>query len=358
MAREAGMGLSLSGGGYRAMVYHLGALIRLHELDLLGKLSRVSSVSGGSITAGVLALAWGRIATRAQLLANVVEPVRRLAGTTIDRSSIIGGALLPGSIGNFVADRYDKILFKGATLQDLPDAPRFVINATSLETGVLWRFSKPFMRDYRVGEIASPRLRLADAVAASSAFPPLLSPFVLDVGVDDFTRREPGVPDDFLEEIALTDGGVYDNFGLEQVWDRYTDVLVSDGGGALQPDPRPEADWGRQSYRVLNIIHQQVYALRSRQIIDAFESKEVKGAFWSIRTDLAKYTCAPYMAVPPATVAALAGTPTRLKKMSDALQEQLINLGYLGCDASLRTWYLPDAPVPAALPYPQREFAA
>ena len=56
MAREQGIGLCLSGGGYRAMVYHVGAIIRLHELGLLSRIDRISSVSGGSITAGVLAL--------------------------------------------------------------------------------------------------------------------------------------------------------------------------------------------------------------------------------------------------------------------------------------------------------------
>ena len=48
----------LSGGGYRAMLFHLGALIRLNEAGLLKKLGRISSVSGGSITAAVLGLHW------------------------------------------------------------------------------------------------------------------------------------------------------------------------------------------------------------------------------------------------------------------------------------------------------------
>jgi NTE family protein len=51
-----GIALCLSGGGYRAMVFHLGALWRLNEVGLLKKLDRISSVSGGSITAGMLGL--------------------------------------------------------------------------------------------------------------------------------------------------------------------------------------------------------------------------------------------------------------------------------------------------------------
>src|SRR5437867_2725601 len=53
-----GIALCLSGGGYRAMLFHVGALWRLNDLGYLPKLNRVSSVSGGSITAGVLAMNW------------------------------------------------------------------------------------------------------------------------------------------------------------------------------------------------------------------------------------------------------------------------------------------------------------
>src|SRR6266481_8105820 len=58
---EDRVALSLSGGGYRAMVFHVGALYRLNEIGLLGKLARISSVSGGSITAGLLGLLWSKL---------------------------------------------------------------------------------------------------------------------------------------------------------------------------------------------------------------------------------------------------------------------------------------------------------
>jgi NTE family protein len=52
------LGLGLSGGGYRATLFNLGALIRINELGLIGKLKRITSVSGGSITNGYLAMRW------------------------------------------------------------------------------------------------------------------------------------------------------------------------------------------------------------------------------------------------------------------------------------------------------------
>jgi NTE family protein len=39
-----------------------------------------------------------------------------------------------------------------------------VINATNIQSGVLWRFSKPYMGDYRVGLVERPALPLARAV--------------------------------------------------------------------------------------------------------------------------------------------------------------------------------------------------
>lgn len=55
------IGLCLSGGGYRAMLFHLGALWRLNEAGILRYTARISSVSGGSITAGVLGVSCRRL---------------------------------------------------------------------------------------------------------------------------------------------------------------------------------------------------------------------------------------------------------------------------------------------------------
>jgi NTE family protein len=145
-APEPGVALCLSGGGYRAMVFHLGVLLRLNELGYLPRLQRISSVSGGSITAAMLGLKWSRLkfvnGVAEALVDEVVDPIRAFAGKTIDVGSVIGGIFLPGTISDKVAAKYREHLFGDATLQDLPDdPPRFVINATNVQTGLLWRFS-------------------------------------------------------------------------------------------------------------------------------------------------------------------------------------------------------------------------
>src|SRR6266702_7563816 len=274
---DPGIALCLSGGGYRAMLFHAGCLWRLNQLGLIATLKRISSVSGGSITAAILGMNWqafefisGKESTKFQAL--FVDPIREIADTTIDEGAILGGVFLPGSISDHVSSKYDELIFHGKTLQDLPDSPRFVINATNVQSGVLMRFSKPYMRDFRVGQILSPNLPLARAVAASSAFPPVLSP--CEIKVSDYGMKfEPPTPDEDLHsepyttDLVLSDGGVYDNLGLETAWKRYDTLLVSDGGAHFQGDPTPHQDWARHSYRVLDLIDSQVRALRTRQLM-------------------------------------------------------------------------------------------
>jgi NTE family protein len=355
---EAGMALCLSGGGYRAMVFHVGVLWRLYDARLLNRLQRISSVSGGSITAAVLALAWRKLSfdpakTGADFVPLVVGPLRRMADTTIDSGSVIGGMLLPGTISDKIAGHYRKILFGDATLQDLPDEPRFVINATNVQSGALWRFSKPYMRDWRVGEVPNPKVSLARAVAASSAFPPVLSPCRLELREEDFT---PGSGVDlqhapYTTDVVLSDGGVYDNLGLETVYKRYETILVSDAGGQMAPEPQPKEDWAQHSVRVLNLIDNQVRNLRKRQLVAAYLRGDRKGAYWSIRSDIADFGLDETLPCPVDRTMALAGIATRLRSMSDGQQDRLINWGYAVADAALRKHVDPTLPI-GRFPYP------
>jgi len=340
---EKGIALCLSGGGYRAMLFHIGSLWRLYDVGFFDKLDRISSVSGGSIAAGILGLAWnklqfGKSPDRRLFEEHIVSPIRRLAGETIDAAAIIGGVLLPGTISEKVQATYRKHLFGDSTLQDLPDKPRFVINATNVQSGALWRFSKPYMRDYRVGEFCEPTIQVAVAVAASSAFPPVLSPLVMELDSHKCTpasgmdlQREP-----YTSRVVLTDGGVYDNLGLETAWKRYDTILVSDAGGKMKPQEEPKEDWARHAFRVLDLIDNQVRSLRKRQLIEAYRNKVRKGAYWGIRTNIADYGLSDPLPCPYERTMELAETPTRLKSLSAELQERIINWGYAVCDAALR----------------------
>ncbi len=368
-APKPGIGLCLSGGGYRAMLFHLGSIWRLNELSLLGTLSRISSVSGGSITSGVLGMNWKALglstatptATPALFKTLLVDPIREMASTTVDEGAILGGIFLPGTVADHVASKYAKILFGDKTLQDLPsdaEGPRFVINATNIQSGKLMRFSRPYMRDFRVGQILNPALPLARAVGASSAFPPILSPAEIDLTKYGLTLAPADGTEDlahapYTSRLVLSDGGVYDNLGLETVWKRYDTVLVSDGGARFAPDPDPHTDWARHAYRVLDIIDSQVRALRVRQLLASYQDHARKGTYWGIGQDAATYQIPTPFPCPLDRTSALASIPTRLHAMDPRLQEQVINWGYLIADISVRKYFnTTDATTPNALPYP------
>ncbi len=339
------------------MLFHTGAIWRLYEAGVLQRLERISSVSGGSITAGVLALAWSRLdpdpaVGRLAFVDQVVTPIRRLASQTIDVTSIFEGVLLPGSVGDYIASAYRRHLFGKKTLQDLPERPRFVFNASNVQSGALWRFSKPYMRDWRVGEVKNPTIELAVAVAASSAFPPVLSPVVLELAEKDYTpksgadlQRPP-----FTTKVTLTDGGVYDNLGLETVWKNFQTVLVSDGGGKMEAEPEPKHNWIEHAIRIIHLLDNQVGSLRVRQVVDSLVSKEREGAYWGIRTDLSKYELPDAIPFSKERAEALATTPTRLKELDNDVQEGLIDWGYAVCDAAIRRHLNGDIR-PGQLPY-------
>ena len=250
------------------------------------------------------------------------------------------------SIADEIADAYRNHVYGHATLQDLPsdgEGPRFVINATNVQTKVLWRFSKPFMGDYRVGLIRDPKFELAVAVGASSAFPPVLSPVELKLNASDF---DPSTAGDlqrppYNSDVILSDGGVYDNLGLETAWKEYDTILVSDGGGATPDDPNPHHDWTRHAYRILELLDNQVGSLRKRSVIGSYQANLRKGTYWGIRSHIEDYGLQDALSCPDDRTLQLANRPTRLTAMGEELQQRLVNWGYAICDTAIRKHVMP-----------------
>jgi NTE family protein len=359
-AAELEVGLCLSGGGFRAMLFHAGSLWRLNDAGYLPRLDRISSVSGGSITAGVLALAWrdlafGEAGVATNYADAVVEPLRRFAGRTIDVPAVVLGTLTPFLTINGVLSRRYRALFGTHHLQDLPDRPEFVFDATNLQSGDLWRFAKRAEGDWRVGSRLAPDTPIAHVVAASSAFPPVLAPARFSYGDGELTAG--GHPelagDPYKRRVVLADGGVYDNLGLEAVWTSCRQVLISDAGGQMVSVPRPRALWPLQLLRVLHVIDNQVRDLRKRQAVVSYQEGQRTGAYWGIRSHVQDYGLADPVAEPSqAQVDALAGVPTRLAALARTTQERLINWGYVMSDTALRAHVDPAQP-PGTPPYPE-----
>ncbi len=389
-APERSIALCLSGGGYRAMLFHVGALWRLQEIGYLnatdtapratdlGPLARVSSVSGGSLTAGLLALRWNECktadsetATRvAAFVKQIVQPIRTMAHVNIAGYNFLAAlklffaVVLPGTVSEYVTREYRKYLYGTAKLADIVVTPRFVINATNLQSAALWRFTRAYMWDWRVGKIADTALvDLAQAVSASSAFPPVLSPARLRFRISDYVPGTGGSGaynlerPPFTTKPMLTDGGVYDNLGLETAWKNHETVLVSDAGRPLPTEEKVGGNWVTQGARSIDIIQSQVRALRIRDLISSYqrphsEPNARRGCYWGVGSNPAHYPAEQVLPCPIEKTSKLAAVVTDLAKKSDRLQEQLINWGYAVCDTALRSWVDPEICPPKDFPYP------
>jgi NTE family protein len=356
------LGLALSGGGFRATLFGLGSLWRLNDAGLLGHIDRVSSVSGGSIAAGVLAHRWKDLAFVDGKATNFVElvaqPLRSFCQRNIDVATGLKGLITPfKSAGDFLADTYEDHLVGKTLMRDLPVAgpgnPRFIFYATNIQTGRSFRFRQDMLADYLLGTSTQTDVKLAFAIAASSAFPPVFSCIKLRMDPSTFSQGAaiPGI-EDLRREVVLGDGGIYDNMGLESLVDNADVVLVSDAGAPMEIDEDPNGDYVRQMWRVRDILIEQTRALRKRWLITEFKSERKRGGYWGIGTKIEDYedTDSPFKDTQASN--ALVAVPTRLARFDDPIPSRLVNWGYVLCDVSIRKRAKLAVPPATALPLP------
>ena len=173
--RRQGKALCLSGGGYRAALFHLGALRRLNELGILSQLDTVTSSSGGSIMSAILAdrvQPWPDPGQEfGDWEAKVAVPLREFITHDIRTGPILARLLLPWNWFRISAQAEElaRLYYRHLTKQkvlDLPPRPRFVFCATDVVFGANWVCERERMGDYQYGYTTPPEaLRVAEAVA-------------------------------------------------------------------------------------------------------------------------------------------------------------------------------------------------
>ncbi len=286
------IGMALSGGGYRATVFHLGVLEWFARAGYLGDVKFLSTVSGGSICIGLIfAVTGNKWPDNRQYREEVVPKIRDWL-TTVD----LQGALIRRAIISPFQTRADDLAklmerhFEMAgTLQDIPSEPRWVINTTTYETGKLFGIEKQRMGDYLLQYVKNPDIKLSEAVAASAGFPVGIGPLKLKTSkyhwltFNNNLLNKPVDPPKF-EEIHLWDGGVYNNLGDEPLFDPgygYKDVnflVVSDASGLF--DVQVEYSRGISPLkRLLDIAISQVNGMRRRMLLAHMKSNPKTGIF-------------------------------------------------------------------------------
>lgn len=323
--------LCLSGGGFRAALFHLGALRRLNELGVLSKVDTITSVSGGSILAAHLATQlrpWPeRGASFAEWQEKIEGPFLRFVQHNIRTWPVLKRFLLPwnwfrpSTQVRALETCYKKHL-TSLMLPDLPERPTFVFCATDMTYGVSWVFERRRVGSYQAGYIVpAPAWPVAKAVAGSSCFPPVFSPLPIR-GQKTAWRG-----------MSVSDGGLYDNLGLQPV-ERHGTVLVSDGGQPFVAAV-PRGMVGRAK-AYLAISGKQAGSLRKRLLIGQFQDTVKQGTYWGIGSAVRRYRPD---AQPGYGKEFATGTIAPIRTDMDAFSEGeiavLMNHGYLLADIAV-----------------------
>ena len=326
-ALEKTIGLALSGGGSRAVAFHLGTLHALEDLNLLNEVDVISGVSGGSVMAGIVGyteapfaeidrntVQFLRRGLVAPGLAKLLHPARavplvwNLAFVTLPtlladllaRSAGRVASLFPGlrracsplsrcswpfrrrySRTNVLADAIADVV--GPQQCDAPTRQHksIVFNACELRTGTAFRMSNHLFGSYRYGWAPAGELRVADAVMASAAYPPFLPPF-------DWKRpfERNGKTD--THRVVVTDGGVFENLGVT-VMEPGRDpqisaigydvdiIIASDAGAGQFTGETVPVSWPTRMTQVVSAVMRKVQDATKQRLHDHAEMERIDG---------------------------------------------------------------------------------
>ena len=331
------IGLALSGGGFRASLYHLGLIRFLRDADILKNVTHITSVSGGSILAAHLVLNWGRYngsvgefeAAASELLSFVRLDVRNRIVRRVPLTYalrwprwLLGYSNRHMTRTGQLERHYREHLYGDVSVFELPASPQLHILATNLSEGCLCSFNREGLlvmrrrpsNSIRVDQVRASLATVAMAVAASSAFPGFFPPL-------DLTGADVGTSEGEFGRQTFTDGGVFDNLGVRMF--KYLEqsltadnseldgVLVSDVGKpiAVQSEQKRAVGLIRTGMRSTDILMDRVWQLETEtfkgapgfvfaRAVDVVEPEEdatalhpeIQRRLPNIRTDLDRFS--------------------------------------------------------------------
>ena len=188
-----------------------------------------------------------------------------------------------------------------ATLSQLPVTPEWSINGTTAENGKRFRFKRDSIGDYSLGYADPKVFPLSSALAVSAAFPGGIGPLSLDATRFEWMKRDWGAPPNqatriapMFQKLRLYDGGVYDNLGLEPLFDtgkgepkhKYEFIVVSDAGSPLEMGLSAGVLSPWRLKRLADIMSDQSRALRVRSFSNYLQRGTDRGAYAYIATPL------------------------------------------------------------------------
>ncbi len=290
------IGLALSGGGFRATLFHLGVIRYLRDAGRLKDVNHICSVSRGSVLAAHLVLNWESysgsqeqfedaekevlVCTKRDIRGRILRRLMFLPATWLIPRRLRSRLNIPASRIEMFRSELDRQLFHGAHMHDLPNRPRLEVLATNMANGRLCAFTKNGVSVDKNGDerlLESVNVPVSLAVSASASFPGMFPPALIDYDMIGVTKNE--FPDG--GRLILTDGGVFDNLAVRQLAqfakhaekagsarDKLDLMIVSDAGGEFNEKwfRRWTGLWGT-ALRAADILMNRIHHLEQERMI-------------------------------------------------------------------------------------------
>lgn len=301
---EGSISIALSGGGVRAMVYHLGVLKYFAEQNAFERISNISSVSGGSLLIGLIYkennYEWP---SSKDFITKIYPSIRRMLISVDIQKKLFQFIIYRPWNWNYLFSNRAKALSKvinsvwgvSESLSKIPHAPEWSINGTTIENGKRFRFKNNTLGDYDTGYAEANNFSLSEALAVSAGFPAGIGPLTIKTNSYKWKKKPTwNGPDGSEVEIApdfkklhLYDGGVYDNLGTEPLFNSGTNlpkngnanIFVSDAG---KPLFKTKASFNlnpNRLARINDVIMDQSRSLRVRSFMSYLTANEGAGGY-------------------------------------------------------------------------------
>lgn len=250
LGKNLQIALTLSGGGYRASVFHIGVLSYLYHLKLddgtrmLDHVTVMSTVSGGTITGVNYLLALKKGDALNEHLAELFDRIKsnNLADSLLERIDKNKKNTTLSTIKE-LGNVYDEVFFGGenqsfSDIQDIvqnTSVHHFSAYATDITNAMPFRFQA--VKDcydkavvgngyWKIKKEKAGRMRIADIVAASSCFPMVFEPINYPRDFFEYDEMEERAQTNM--QIQLMDGGIIDNQGVDYLYEANNQMV--DGG--------------------------------------------------------------------------------------------------------------------------------
>jgi predicted acylesterase/phospholipase RssA len=336
------IGLGLSGGGFRASLYHIGVLAKLAELDVLRQVEVLSCVSGGSIVGAHYYLEVRKLLeekpdeeiaredyidlvkrVQRDFLAGVqcnvrtrvaAEPLTNLRMIFSSRYSrtLRAGELFESEIFSRVADGEGegprflnrlRISPKGEGPDFRPKyhnwrrvskAPILILNAATLNTGHTWHFTASYMGEPPAGIDSdidgNDRFRRMYYGEAPEPYKNVRLGTAVAASACVPGLFDPvALPDLFPQRVVrLVDGGTCDNQGVGGLLEQdCTVLLLSDGSGQMESVRDPSTGPLGVALRSTSIIQARVRQAQYQELAARRRSQLLRGLmFVHLKEDL------------------------------------------------------------------------